>query len=80
MIGPSCSGKSTRGAELARRLDARFVELDAIFWLADWQNRPSDEFRSLVREAVDTPGTWVVAGNYTSRGQDITWGAGDTMI
>jgi hypothetical protein len=77
--GPTNSGKSTLGAEIARRLDVSFIELDALWWLPGWTERDLDEFRGLVREAIDGRDGWVIAGNY-SRQMDITWPLADTVV
>ena len=36
VVGTSCSGKSTLARALAERLNAPYIELDAIFWDRDW--------------------------------------------
>ena len=70
--------KSTLAAELARRLDAEFVELDALFWLPGWEQVSTDAFRERVSEAIAVE-CWVVGGNY-SRARDLIWSAADTLI
>ena len=78
VVGASGSGKSTLAASLAERLDARHVELDAIFHKPDWTPTPTPQFRAEVADALDTP-TWVVAGNY-SVVMDLTQGGADTIV
>jgi len=63
VVGTSGSGKSVTGARLAELLGQPFVELDELFWSADWQPKPEQQFVSLVREAAAGE-RWVVAGNY----------------
>ena len=36
IVGNSCAGKSTLGAQLASVLDVPFVELDALNWEPNW--------------------------------------------
>src|SRR5262245_40275576 len=48
VVGTSCSGKTTFAKELARKLNKKHVEIDAIYWLPDWTGRPEDDFRRLV--------------------------------
>lgn len=79
LIGNTSSGKSTLGAELARRLDSAFVDLDALFWQPGWQEPDPEEFRAKVREATRGD-RWVTAGNYLGRVDDITWPRAQTVV
>lgn len=79
IIGPSCSGKTTLASELARRLEAPFVELDALFWKPGWTAPPDDEFRGKLIEA-HVGETWVSAGNYLRHTRAVTWPRADTII
>lgn len=79
VVGPSCSGKTTLAAELARRIGCPFVELDALFWRPGWTPPPDDEFReNLV--AAHSGEAWVSAGNYLRHTQHLTWPLADTII
>ena len=78
IVGSSCAGKTTLGRELADWLGAAQIELDALHWLPDWQERDTEEFRELVAEAIASD-TWVVDGNYSKLG-DLVWDAADTII
>lgn len=49
-------------------LGVPFIALDTLFWLPGWRQRPTDEFKTKVREALDqNPRGWVVDGNYSAR-------------
>jgi len=50
VVGNSGSGKTTLAAQLARRLAAPHLELDAVFHQRDWQPLPVEEFRARVAE------------------------------
>jgi adenylate kinase family enzyme len=63
VIGASGAGKTTFARELARRIAAPHVELDAIHWLPNWTERGPDEFRSLVDQATSAD-RWVLDGGY----------------
>ncbi len=78
IVGASGSGKSTLAGQLAERLDAAHVELDALFHKPDWTPTPTQQFRAEVADALDTP-RWVVAGNY-SVVMDLTQGGADTIV
>lgn len=71
VIGSSCSGKTTLARKLAAKLDMQHIELDQLFWLPAWKQRPADEFRASVREAVATE-RWVSCGNFTEV-RDVLW-------
>lgn len=79
ICGPSCSGKSTLGAELARRLGAAFIELDALFWKPGWKAPPDEQFRERLIEAHAAE-TWVSVGNYLRHTRDVTWPRADTIV
>ncbi|MDH3307516.1 MAG: AAA family ATPase [Acidimicrobiia bacterium] len=78
VIGASGSGKTTLAREIATRLGHPYVELDALHHLPDWQERPTEEFRSEVA-AVAAQSRWVIDGNYT-KVRDIVWSRAETVI
>jgi adenylate kinase family enzyme len=78
MVGNSGSGKTTTGRLLAERLGVPFLELDSIFHLPGWQERPPEEFRADTL-AVASGEAWVIDGNYR-KVQDIVWGRADTVV
>jgi adenylate kinase family enzyme len=79
VIGTTGSGKTTLAKNLAAKLEFVHIDLDDLHWLPDWQERPSDDFRRLLTESIRAE-KWVVAGNYSSKSQDITWPQADTLI
>ncbi|HET9347333.1 MAG TPA: hypothetical protein VFO05_16695 [Candidatus Limnocylindrales bacterium] len=78
VIGTSGSGKSLFAGALATRLGVPHVELDALFWLPDWQAPDLDAFRAKVEAATSGEG-WVVDGNY-SKVRDLVFGRIDTVV
>lgn len=44
IIGTSGSGKSTLARRLSEKLAIPYVEMDALFWLKDWQERADSDF------------------------------------
>ena len=79
--GTSGSGKSTFGAELARRLGVPYVELDALHHGPNWAEASAEELRVRVREAMDAaPDGWVIDGNYEATLGDTLVGAADTIV
>ena len=78
VIGTTSSGKSTLAEEVAKRLDLRFVDLDALHWEPNWQGAPLEVFRARVAEAIRS-GCWAVAGNYRSV-RDLLWPRAEIVI
>ncbi len=79
--GESGTGKSTFAAELARRLDLTYVELDALHHGPNWSVPPDEEFRTRVRAAMDAaPGGWVIDGNYEGKLGDLVLAQADRIV
>lgn len=78
VVGVTGSGKSTLAAELARRLGAPYIELDALQWGPGWAPCPRDQFRQRVAE-VTAGETWVTDGNY-GEARSILWTRADTLV
>jgi adenylate kinase family enzyme len=78
VIGTTGSGKSTLAERLARKLDAHFIELDALNWEPNWTEAPLEVFRARTELATRAP-AWVVAGNY-SVVRDIVWPRAEAAI
>ena len=78
--GATGSGKTTMGHTLGQRLGLPIVELDAIYWLPNWQIKPLDQFRTDVQAALDAcPQGWIGVGNY-SHVQDLVLSQADTVL
>lgn len=69
--GASGSGKTTLALALADRLGVERTELDGLFHLPGWTERPTAEFRAEVATRVARSG-WVVEGNYRQV-RDLVW-------
>jgi adenylate kinase family enzyme len=79
IIGTTGTGKSTLAERLASLLDARFVELDALFHGPNWTPAEPAVFRARITDATATP-RWTAAGNYRSMTEDILWRRADTIV
>ncbi len=78
VVGTSGSGKTTMAANLATRLQLPHVEMDALYWNADWEGSPDPVFRERVAAALASD-SWVIDGNY-SRVRDIVWGRAQAVV
>ena len=65
VIGTSGSGKSTLAKEIARRIDADYIELDALFHGPNWEQAPLDIFVERVHERMMVE-RWVADGYYAN--------------
>ncbi len=78
VVGASGSGKTTLAQQLALRLDVPHVELDALFWEANWTSVSPEIFRERVTQAL-AGDRWVTDGNFRQV-SDLTWGRADTVL
>jgi adenylate kinase family enzyme len=75
----SANGKTTLGRELARQLDVRFVELDALVHGPGWVETPDDELRAQVEPIVQSDG-WVIDGVYRGKLGDLVLRSADLVV
>lgn len=75
----SGNGKTTFGREIARRLDAPFVELDALVWGRGWIETPDEELRAALEPIVSSEG-WVIDGTYQGKVGDLVLRAADVVV
>ena len=78
VVGSSGSGKTTFARQLATKLQIPHVELDGLFWNADWTHADDETFRARVDAATATD-AWVADGNY-ARTRDIVLSRADTVV
>ena len=79
VVGTSGSGKTTFSRQLAARLGVQHIELDALFWLPEWQEPDEADFRARIEEPLAGDRGWVADGNY-SRIRDLVFGRADTVV
>ncbi len=78
VVGTTSSGKSTLASQLAKKIGADFIELDALHWEPNWVEAPDDVLRQRVEKATSAK-SWVVAGNY-SVVRDFIWKRAEMII
>ena len=78
ILGMSCTGKTSLGRAVADRLGVPHIELDRLYWEADWTPASDDTFRARVADALAAE-TWVADGGY-QMARDIIWSRADTVV
>jgi hypothetical protein len=78
VIGCGGSGKTYVARRLAERLKLPLTHLDGVYYDADWNPLPQDDFAERQRELVARP-RWVIEGNYAST-LPIRLASADTVI
>jgi adenylate kinase family enzyme len=79
VTGSSNAGKSTLAGRLAARLDVPYIDLDALYWEPGWVEAEPSFFQDRIRAAIE-PDSWVMAGNYLSKQQEVSWPRADTIV
>lgn len=80
VYGPPSTGKTTVAGRIARHIGVPHVELDAVFWLPQWHQKPVEEFRADVSTLLsEYTGGWVFDGNY-SQVRDLVLPLADTVV
>jgi len=78
VIGTTSSGKSTLAKRLAEKIGGDYVELDALYWEANWVGAELSVFRERVETATRSQ-VWVTAGNYHGV-RDLVWSKAEVII
>lgn len=65
VVGCGGSGKSVLARQIATSADLPVVHLDGIYYDAEWNPLPKEEFAAKQRDLVQEP-AWVMDGNYAS--------------
>lgn len=78
VIGCGGSGKTYVARRLAEHLNLPLTHLDGVYYDADWNPLPQDDFADRQRELVARP-RWLIEGNYAST-LPIRLASADTVI
>jgi adenylate kinase family enzyme len=71
IVGTSGAGKSTLAQALARAMTRPYIELEQLYWGAEWQPVPNSSFENAVRGST-VGECWVADGNYSVI-RDLLW-------
>ncbi len=81
VIGGPGSGKSTLARRVSVAVGAEHIELDSLWWQAEWLSSDPVEFAGELRGRLLGSKPWVVDGNYLdSVGVAEVWRAADTIV
>jgi hypothetical protein len=78
VVGATGSGKTTLAQTLALRLTIPHIELDSLYWEANWQPAALDVFRARLEPKAAAP-AWVTDGNYRQV-RDLVWARATALI
>lgn len=78
IIGCGGSGKTYLANKLAALLNLPLTHLDGVYYDAEWNPLPQDEFAAIQRDLVSAP-RWLIEGNYAGT-LPIRLAAADTVI
>ncbi|KPZ57294.1 Shikimate kinase [Pseudoalteromonas sp. P1-13-1a] len=78
VIGTSGSGKSHFSRRLAEKLDVPYIEMDAIFWLPNWEHLETKDFLLELQSLMEQK-KWVLDGNQ-SKTNTLKWRYVDTIV
>jgi adenylate kinase family enzyme len=78
IVGCGGSGKTHLATRLAALLNLPLTHLDGVYYDADWNPLPHEDFSAIQRELVSAP-RWLIEGNYAST-LPIRLAAADTVI
>ncbi|MCK7450294.1 adenylate kinase [Enterobacter chengduensis] len=79
VIGTSGSGKSTLAKQITAELAIPYIEMDRLYWQADWQGTPDDVFQAKLEQALQASPDWVLDGNY-NRTRPVKWRDVDVVV
>ena len=77
-VGTSGVGKSTLARRLAQILSVPYIEMDRLYWRADWQGEPDEAFFARVAATTLASGR-VLDGNY-NRSRPVKWRNVDLVV
>ena len=63
IIGSGGAGKSTLARRLGEKMGIEVVHLDKLFWKPGWVPTAKDEWRGIVRQALEND-SWIIDGNF----------------
>ncbi|MBR9792959.1 MAG: adenylate kinase [Gammaproteobacteria bacterium] len=78
VVGTSGSGKSHFSSRLAAKLGVPYIEMDAVFWLPNWQHLELEDFIATLKPLLEQE-SWVLDGNQ-SKTNSFKWQYVDTIV
>lgn len=78
VIGCCGAGKSTLAKQIQQRTKLPLFHLDQLYWKANWEETPEEEWIPKAQEVVDKE-EWIIDGNYSGT-MDMRLERADTII
>jgi adenylate kinase family enzyme len=80
ITGTTCSGKTTLGKKLSKRLNIRQVDLDDLYFLPNWIEKDRKQFINDVSAETSSNDEWIITGGYQTVLKDSVWKEASTII
>ncbi|QTE23586.1 AAA family ATPase [Polaribacter cellanae] len=80
ITGTTCTGKTTLGRKLAKKLSITQIDLDDLHFLPNWVEKDNAVFVQDVNNEVNKYSEWIVTGSYQSLLKDTIWQEATTII
>lgn len=78
IVGISCSGKTTLGRKLEKRLGIAMTDLDDLYWLPGWVRRDPDELMAEIDQLTQGE-QWILVGDYR-QSNEMVFSRADLLI
>jgi len=80
ITGTTCSGKTTLGKKLSKKLNIPQIDLDDIHFLPNWIEKDAEKFIEDVNNETNSKDEWIVTGSYQTLLKDSVWKDASTII
>lgn len=80
VTGTSCTGKTTLGEKLSKKLSITQIDLDDIHFLPNWIEKENEQFIKEVNDTVDGLDNWIVSGSYQTILKDTLWKKASVIV
>lgn len=79
VVGTTGVGKTTFSKKMASLLNQAYIEMDQVFWGANWKKPTNRDFYDNLKSFLDNTPSFVLDGNYTKT-TALKWAYTETVI